>query len=99
MYQHAVAERSGLPMTAGIPLLCTPMGRDQNEVSGCVERNGFGQVISQEATVEELRNAIAGRLADTAMRERCRTFADAIDLDAGLATAIDVLEGLRNAPR
>ncbi len=60
-------------------------------------RNGLGQVVSQEASVEVLRDAIAGRLADTAMRERCRAFADAIDLDAGLSTAIDILEGLPQA--
>jgi hypothetical protein len=34
-------------------------------------------------------------LADAAMRDRCRGFADAVDLEAGMSTAIDVLEAMR----
>ena len=94
---HAGHGTTMAAVTAGIPLLCTPMGRDQNEVGECVERNGLGQVVSQEAAVEVLRDGITARLADTAMRDRCRAFADAIDLDAGLSTAIEVLEGLSPA--
>ena len=92
---HAGHGTTMAAVTAGIPLLCTPMGRDQNEVGACVEHNGLGQVVSQEAPVEVLRDAIAGRLADPAMRDRCRAFADAVDLAAGLSTAIDVLEEMR----
>jgi MGT family glycosyltransferase len=92
---HAGHGTTMAAVTAGIPLLCTPMGRDQNEVGECVERNGLGQVVSQEASAEELRDAIAGRLADAAMRDRCRGFADAVDLEAGMSTAIDVLEAMR----
>ena len=95
---HAGHGTTMAAVTAGVPLLCTPMGRDQNEVGACVERNGLGQVVSQEAPVNELRDAIAGRLADAAMRDRCRAFADRIDLNAGLNTAIEVLEGLARAP-
>jgi UDP:flavonoid glycosyltransferase YjiC (YdhE family) len=51
-------------------------------------------VVSQKAPAQELQEAVVELLADTAMRDRCRAFADAIDLDAGLETAIDVLEGL-----
>ncbi len=96
---HAGHGTTMAAVTAGVPLVCTPMGRDQHEVSGCVERNGLGLVVSQESSVDELRETIARALADDAMRERCRAFAEAVDLDAGLATAIDVLEGLQHAPR
>jgi MGT family glycosyltransferase len=96
---HAGHGTTMAAVTAGVPLVCTPMGRDQHEVSECVERNGLGIVVSQDANVDELRETIDRALADTAMRDRCRTFADAIDLDAGLSTAIDVLEGMRHAPQ
>jgi UDP:flavonoid glycosyltransferase YjiC (YdhE family) len=80
--------------TAGVPLLCTPMGRDQHAVASCVAARGLGIVLPSFAGVEELRAAIAAALRDDGLRERSRAFATAVDPAAGRSRAIEVLEGL-----
>jgi UDP:flavonoid glycosyltransferase YjiC (YdhE family) len=81
-------------VTAGVPLLCTPMGRDQFSVAACVERCRLGTVVPADSSPEALRIAIADALADPALRERARRFGRALDLQAGLRHALDVLESL-----
>jgi UDP:flavonoid glycosyltransferase YjiC (YdhE family) len=81
-------------VTAGVPMLCTPMGRDQYAVSGCVERLGLGRVVSMTAPPEDLRQVLAAALADDALQARARTFAAGLDVEAGLAQALGVLEAL-----
>jgi MGT family glycosyltransferase len=54
-------------ISAGVPMVCTPMGRDQYVVSGCVERLGLGLVASMTASPEELRRTIAAALEDDAL--------------------------------
>ncbi len=81
-------------ITAGVPLICTPMGRDQYVVSGCVERRGLGLVVSATASPEELRSTIVAALEDHALRERARNFAAGLDVEAGLHRAIEVLEDM-----
>ena len=80
--------------TAGVPMVCTPMGRDQHDVSACVERLGLGRVVSMTASSEELRDTIAAVLGDRALRERSRRFAASVDVAAGLGRAVEVLENL-----
>src|SRR5262249_19170931 len=81
-------------VTAGVPILCTPMGRDQHAVSGCVAQRGLGVVVPATATRAELRSAIAAALGDQALHARATAFAAGIDLDSGLRRAIEVLEEL-----
>jgi len=81
-------------VTAGVPLLCTPMGRDQHAVSACVARRGVGVVVPMTASATELRDAIAAVLADDALRERARAFAAGLDVDDGLRRAVEVVEQL-----
>jgi MGT family glycosyltransferase len=81
-------------VTAGVPLVCTPMGRDQYVVSGCVERLGLGRVAAMTASPEDLRRTLAAALADDALQARARAFAAGLDVAAGLARALEVLEAL-----
>jgi MGT family glycosyltransferase len=81
--------------TAGVPMVCTPMGNDQYAVSACVERRGLGLVASMTASSEELRGTIVAALEDDALHERARAFAAGLDVEAGLHRAIEVLEHLR----
>lgn len=80
--------------TAGVPMVCMPMGRDQFAVSACVERCRIGVITSMTTPVDELKRTIAAALADTALHERSRTFAATLDVEAGLNHAIEVLENL-----
>jgi MGT family glycosyltransferase len=82
-------------VTAGVPMVCTPMGRDQYAISGCVERLGLGRVASMTAPPEELRQTLMAALADEALHARARTFAAGLDVEAGLARALRVLETLQ----
>jgi MGT family glycosyltransferase len=82
-------------VTAGVPMVCTPMGRDQYAISRCVERLGLGRVASMTAPPEALRRTTVATLADEAMHTRTRIFAAGLDVEAGLARALTVLETLQ----
>jgi len=82
-------------VSAGVPLLCTPMGRDQFLVASRVEQLGLGRVASMLASPEALRATIAAALDDDAQLARARCFAASVDVAAGLARALSVLEKLR----
>jgi MGT family glycosyltransferase len=82
-------------VTAGVPLVCTPMGRDQHAVGACVERRGLGVVAPVTASPEDLRRTIGAALGDDALRGRARNFAAGLDVEAGLQRALTVLETLR----
>ncbi len=84
-------------VSAGVPMVCTPMGRDQFAVSDRVQRCGLGVVASMAASAAELRTAISGALEDDALHERARQFAAGLDVEAGLRRAVQVLEQLRAA--
>jgi MGT family glycosyltransferase len=86
-------------VTAGVPMLCTPMGRDQYAVSECVERLGLGRVASMTAPPEELRRTLVAALEDDALHVRARTFAAGLDVEAGLSRALAVLETLQGSGR
>jgi MGT family glycosyltransferase len=86
-------------VTAGVPIVCTPMGRDQHVVGACVEQRKLGVVVPATAPPEQLRNAIATALADRALHERAREFAAGLDVAAGLRRAIEVLEEMDIAGR
>lgn len=80
---HAGHGTTMTAVAAGVPLLCMPMGRDQFNVSARVTANGLGRVVSHDAPVEEIRGVAAGILEDDRLAERCREFADGIDLEEG----------------
>src|SRR5262249_10171503 len=81
-------------VTAGVPMVCTPMGRDQHAVAACVAQRSLGVVVPATASAEELGTAITAALADGALHERARTFAVRLDPSAGLQRAIDLIERL-----
>jgi MGT family glycosyltransferase len=81
-------------VSAGVPLLCTPMGRDQFAVAGCVVGRGLGLVVPLPSSAQELRQAIETAVADRVLHERCRDFAAQLDMEGGVHRAIEVLERL-----
>lgn len=62
--------------TYGVPMLCLPMGRDQPAVAASVAALGLGAVLAPDAGVTALKTAIGDLLADTAMKNRARAYAD-----------------------
>lgn len=78
-HTHLVVTHAGhgtamAAMTAGIPMVCIPMARDQHAVAGCVERRDLGRVVSMSAPPAESRQCIEQCLTDTELRERARNF-------------------------
>jgi UDP:flavonoid glycosyltransferase YjiC (YdhE family) len=82
-------------VTAGVPLVCTPMGRDQHAVAACVAERELGVVVPATASSDELAAVIASTLADRALYERTQTFAAGLDVKTGLDTAVELLESMR----
>jgi UDP:flavonoid glycosyltransferase YjiC (YdhE family) len=80
--------------TFGVPLLCLPMGRDQPTVAQSVVALGLGLVLDPEAGVTEIRSAIGDILADAAMKDRARAYADQAAIERRDQRAVDLIEGL-----
>lgn len=66
-------------VSAGIPLVFVPMGRDQPAVAARVTGHGLGIRVDPEAGVEDLRSAIDQVLRVPAYREASRQMAKALE--------------------
>ena len=80
--------------TFGVPLLCLPMGRDQPMVAQSVAALGLGVVLEPDAGVTEIKAAIGDLLADAAMKDRARAYADQAAVNRRDQRAVDVIEDL-----
>lgn len=65
-------------LAAGVPLLCVPMGRDQNDTAARVVHAGAGVRISNKASSNKIASAITRVLADDAPRAGAAAMAKAI---------------------
>ena len=84
-------------LAAGVPLVCMPMGRDQNENAARVVHRGAGVRLSPGASSEEIRNAVRTILDDPTYREHARTLGELIARDARESQAIDILEATKGS--
>jgi UDP:flavonoid glycosyltransferase YjiC (YdhE family) len=81
---------------AGVPVLCLPNGRDQDDNAARVTALGLGRTLSPEAPPAEIRDAVTAMLPDSAMRENCRAFAARVNRFGDLPRAADlVIENAR----
>ena len=78
----------------GLPLLCLPMGRDQNDNAAKVAYHGAGIRLSPKARAAAIRRAITRILADPAYRNQARRLQAHILADTQQDTAIEELEAL-----
>jgi MGT family glycosyltransferase len=82
------------PLMAGVPLLCMPMGRDQNDNTTRVVARDAGLRLSPDASVEAIMAAITTLLEDTRFRQAAATLGAAIQADLDDRSAATLLEGL-----
>ncbi len=82
------------PLMAGVPLLCLPMGRDQNDNATRVVARGAGLRLGPDASVDAIAAAIADLLETPSYREAAKTLGQAITADAEARRAADLIEGL-----
>jgi MGT family glycosyltransferase len=81
-------------LLAGVPLVCLPMGRDQNDTAARVVHHGAGTRLSPQAGASTIRSAIARVLADPSCRRHARRLGDAIASREGCVDVVASLEQL-----
>ncbi len=83
----------------GLPLVCIPMGRDQNDVVARVVARGAGLRLSQKASIPALRHAIQRVLDEPGFRAQARHLAQAIAEETHRPPAVEALEELATQGR
>ena len=76
-HMAAVVSHGGLStvtaaLTAGVPLVCIPQGRDQTDNARRVEATGVGRAVAVDAPASAIANALEELLADPAPRRAAR---------------------------
>ncbi|AGY57041.1 glycosyltransferase [Gloeobacter kilaueensis] len=91
---------------AGVPCLCLPNGRDQDDNAARVAALGLGRKLPPSATPNQIRSAVAAALEDNLMREATRSFAGRVARFGDLTRAANLVTALpsstcvaRNLPR
>jgi MGT family glycosyltransferase len=91
---HGTVIRS---LAAGVPLICMPMGRDQNENTARVTARRAGVKVNPKASVEEIRNGIRTVLADPQYRQAAQKLGRRIVEDARSSPVVQILEEVADA--
>jgi MGT family glycosyltransferase len=84
-------------LAAGVPLVCMPMGRDQNDNAARVVFHGAGIRIAPAADADTIRNAVRQVLETPRYRDAAGRLATRIVSDAGKGIAIAELERIAGA--
>jgi MGT family glycosyltransferase len=81
-------------LAAGVPLVCMPMGRDQNENAARAVYHGAGVRLAPAAPAAKIRDAVRSVIQTPGYRQRARTLGEQIVRDARESPAVRVLEDL-----
>lgn len=79
-------------LAAGVPLLCMPMGRDQNDNAARVVARGAGLRLKPNAKVAAIQAAVHALLDSSTYRTSARVLGRQIADDAQRSPAISILE-------
>lgn len=86
-------------LCAGVPLVCMPMGRDQNDIAARVVHRGAGLRVKPTASPRKIRAAVERALGQPGYREAARKLGEAIKRGEGCADPVEALEKLAATPR
>jgi UDP:flavonoid glycosyltransferase YjiC (YdhE family) len=78
----------------GLPLLCLPMGRDQNDIAARVVARGAGLRLPASATPAEIRVALGRLLVEPSFQTAARALGRAITAEIACSHLVEELEGL-----
>ena len=78
----------------GVPMLCIPMGRDQESVAGRAKELGLARVAEANAPVNQLHEALTILLHDEAMLTRSKEFAERVTEHPGVELGIETVKEL-----
>lgn len=81
-------------LAAGVPLLCIPMGRDENDTAARVVHRGAGVRLKPTASINAIRRAVTQMLANPSFLEGARRLSRAIVGGEGCVDVVQELEGL-----
>jgi len=93
---HGTTLRS---LAAGVPMVCIPMGRDQDDTAARVVHHGAGVRLSRKASVATIRAAVTKVLEREEYRTAARKLATAITDDCQSSTLTAELESLARTRR
>ena len=80
-----------------VPLVCLPMGRDQNDIAARIVYHGAGLRLSPKATVRAIETAVRRVLAEPRFKQGAARLGEAVRRDAGPDAALAELEALAAA--
>lgn len=86
-------------LAAGVPLVCLPMGRDQDDTAARAVATGCGVRLKPSASVRAIAAATENVLSDTRYRASAEAMAAVIAHDAQSDRAIEELEALMQRDR
>jgi UDP:flavonoid glycosyltransferase YjiC (YdhE family) len=81
-------------LAAGVPMVCIPMGRDQNDTAVRVVHHGAGVRLSPKASVAAIRGAVTKVLGDDHFRAKAQRLAQSIADDGLRSDVVDDLESM-----
>jgi len=81
-------------LAAGVPMVCIPMGRDQNDTAARVVHHGAGLRLSPSASVAKIRQAVRDVLDEPRFRAKAARLASGIADDRSTADLVTELEAL-----
>jgi UDP:flavonoid glycosyltransferase YjiC (YdhE family) len=85
-------------LAAGVPLVCMPQGRDQNDVAARVRWHGAGLRLGPRASAARIRAALRRVLTEPSFRDAAGRLRRAIRADLAADRAVAELEALAGAP-
>jgi MGT family glycosyltransferase len=91
---HAGLGSIGAALTAGVPVVCLPLGRDQPGNAEAAAAAGAGRVLPQDAPADRLRATVLDALEDDALLRAAARLADRIRSLDGPTTAAESVEQL-----
>src|SRR5690606_21013722 len=81
-------------LTSGVPLVCLPMGRDQDDNAAKVAFHGAGLRLPKTASPQRIAAAVQRVIEEPTYREAARRLGEQIKRDAAEQRAVTELEGL-----
>jgi UDP:flavonoid glycosyltransferase YjiC (YdhE family) len=94
MVTHAGLGSIASALTAGVPLVCTPISRDQFVNAERVSEVGAGVALSGAPTVQDVATAIQKVLTDAGYRDAAHAMAGVSRAEGGAARAVEELDAL-----
>lgn len=86
-------------LAAGVPMVCLPMGRDQNDNAARVVYRGAGVRLKPSASEASIRAAVRSVLDEPGYRAAARKLATAITANEGCTDPVTLLESLARSRR